>query len=1333
MSRRYIVYLNKRTIVVLACLCLYVTCLANNPNILFERIDSESGMDTDLLVEAVTDDWGYLWVSGYSGLYRFDGDNAYHYKSDPKSDCAIPAQTINTVFPLQDGAFLLGTTNGLSYYNPYSKCFSSLSTGAESCRLSSENIYEIESDISGNIWIGTRSGIDVYFPDLDEFKNIVDFDTIGRVRVRDMVAGPDGEMITAVLNGLLITEPNTRHTSFLELTSDKSNTIMDILAIGRGEYLVLARHGIYRFDLKTEKVDPAFSAFFPVDTDFTSIVKLKGDYFFGTKNRGLFQITEIGEVYNFTYRPSDPYSLSSNYITNLFADNDEKLWLTTKSGICLLDFNENAIKLISPAFESNIQRYDKLGRIGLDSRGGIWFSERKNGLFYLSGHGATSQAIRPPEGYDHGIYSQIPFLWGDNRGRLWMSSLSGIFIYDRLRDSWQELKHIPGVKTNRVNAIIHDKQRKDIVWISMNNGLVQYDLNSDSIQIFTADDSQDKLKDNNLINELAMDDSGRIWLTAGGFFNAQMGYFDTHSSTFNFYPYDPKDKVSKPGGRITGMVCNREGDMFAASNYGLVKYDNALDSFLIYSVGDGLQESSLMDVMLDDKEMVWMTAGDKLIRFNPSSESFAHYSMENVVRFNVQGGVSRGDSLLYFIGENGICYLNPNDLDEVKIPSPPVLRSFFINNENHSLPYGKGPVLDIAVDHKDKLLIFEFRNPDGLYSGSNNFAYRFSDDQEDWQFTGEMGNVSIANLKAGSHRLEVKTIDKSGTWSVDSLFLSIDKKAIWWASWWAKFIYSILGISIVSSIYIFYYERNTALREQAQLRELAQYKNQFFTNISHEFRTPLTLIKGPVEQLIKDAKDKKREDELPNLNRIATQSEAMLSLVNQIMELQKLDEGKLQLEEERFDLVSYLNYLMDSFRSASDYRSVSLQFDCEYSLLKVNMDKQKLYHIVSNLLSNALKFSPDNSTVQLILRMDGSDLYIEVVDEGVGIGDAFHEKIFTRFYQEPSTGLSTGGSGVGLSLSRELARFMGGELSVFSRVGEGAKFSLLLQPTVLALEIDDIHLGNDENTFRSSLNSSEKALGINTENLPLALIVEDHKEVGDFIEQILKLDYQVLRANDGIQGGQMAKEFVPEIIVTDLMMPGMDGLEMCQVIKEDILSSHIPIIMLTAKASVEQRIQGLRAGADDYLSKPFNEEELLVRMENLIRNRKALRKKISELGGEELPDLSTEEKIEAKFLGKVNSLILEKSGDGSFSIEGLCQDLQMSRTQLHRKLTGITGLSASKYIHKIRLEKAQEELKNEALNISEIAYSLGYNDPNYFSKVFTKYFGISPTKYRNSQ
>jgi signal transduction histidine kinase/DNA-binding response OmpR family regulator len=661
----------------------------------------------------------------------------------------------------------------------------------------------------------------------------------------------------------------------------------------------------------------------------------------------------------------------------------------------------------------------------------------------------------------------------------------------------------------------------------------------------------------------------------------------------------------------------------------------------------------------------------------------------------------------------------------------------------------------ITVSHKQNLVTLEFALMDFGTPQENRFRYRLQGVDPDWVNAGISHTANYAQLRPGKYLFEVQGNIGYGEWSASSTLL-ITVLPPWWASWWA---YSIYFLALVFAVYniIYFFKKRLLLQHQLKLKyeeanrlkELDAFKSHLFTNLTHEFRTPLTVILGMAKQLSKGSEQsavgEKEKGALANgLQLIESNGKNLLRLINQLLDLSKLENNSFRLHLKQDDIVPFVRYVTKSFLSYANSHNLSLRFFTQLESQMMDFDPEQIKQVLTNLISNALKFTPSGGEISVTLSSASGKLVIEVSDTGIGISAGDLPHIFDRFFQVDSTTTRLGqGTGIGLAHTQELVKIMGGGISVESELGKGTSIRVLLPITndmvvmregdsVLHATLPDSIKGNSkmEEEAESPALVEDIALDV---PLPELLIIEDNPDVVVYLQSCLEDAYQIEVAYNGRIGIEKAFERIPDFIICDVMMPEKDGYQVCDTLKNDERTSHIPIILLTAKADTFSRITGLRRGADAYLAKPFNEEELLVQISVLLDNRRRMAahfSKVLQNGHQPLladTSLPEEMQVEDAFMKKVKLILEANYTEETFSLPELCLEIGMSRSQLFRKMKALAGITPSDLIRSFRLNKARLLLENGMMTVAEVTYHVGFKDPSYFSKLFQEEFGVQPS------
>jgi signal transduction histidine kinase/DNA-binding response OmpR family regulator/streptogramin lyase len=780
----------------------------------------------------------------------------------------------------------------------------------------------------------------------------------------------------------------------------------------------------------------------------------------------------------------------------------------------------------------------------------------------------------------------------------------------------------------------------------------------------------------------------------------------------------------------TSIYRNNSGKTWLGSVLGFHEYEHSSDRLDIFeeSIGETVLE------IIEHKNYLWLFTYKGVIGFDPATSIFNKFNDFNdvgVFRQNVICREAAKDTTgrIWFLRENGIYHFHPDSIrDDPQLPilslqDLAINNTYLANQDRRRIYDQRHPMM---LDHAENNLTFSYV---GVYLKSpkdNTYAHQLTGRDDDWQYVGTERTARFNGLAPGSYTFKVKAANPDGVWSQPLLFAFVVRPPWYW-SWWTKTLYGLLCFGLVYTFYRFQLRRRLAESERLRLKELDDAKNQLYTNITHDFRTPLTIIQGMTEQI--KSKQYAQEKRLIQRN-----TQKLLQMVNQILDLAKLESGKLNLQLKQSDIIAFLKNEMTAYIALATSQNIALQFQCETDQLEMDFDPFLMRQILANLLSNALKFIAEDGAimvrVQKVEAGRSPQLLLAVEDTGKGIPEDQLDKIFDRYYQAPDADVySTVGTGIGLAHTKELVGLMGGEVSVKSVLNVGSTFSLVLPITQKAVKIStsEISPAYFENTAVSPLRAVDKQTTV-VENfdLPLVLIVEDNEDMIQYLIKCLQEDYRILTALNGAEGVKTALAHVPDLIISDVMMPEVDGFSLTVQLKNDERSSHIPIVLLTAKADQEAKIEGLQSGADTYIFKPFDRKEMLVRLAKLLELRKKLQQHYA--SPDQLELLSKEHlTIDEQFLKSVQLLIKEHLDDASYSVEQLAQDVNLSRAQLYRKIKALTDESVSAYMRLLRLTQAKKILQSHQFTVAEVAYKVGFNDPAYFSRCFSNLFGFPPS------
>jgi signal transduction histidine kinase/DNA-binding response OmpR family regulator len=840
------------------------------------------------------------------------------------------------------------------------------------------------------------------------------------------------------------------------------------------------------------------------------------------------------------------------------------------------------------------------------------------------------------------------------------------------------------------------------------------------------------------------------------------------SDVVEIIPVEPVNIILT--GSFVSCMDSRGTVWFGSHNMGLFKWvDDSLPDnrskgkWTIYTEMDGLAGNTIMRIEEDLNGNLWIGTLTGLSRFNPISETFTNFYTQNGLPSNtfLKSGARSPTGELFFGTTAGLVSFYPNSI-KLNTSIPPVrITSFKVHNQE-VIP-GEGSILNRSIQFTDEMHLSHNLNTftigfavlNYIEPERNQHKYMLEGLDEDWVFSGLRNNITYANLKPGNYVFRATGSNNDGVWNEEGVALSIRVMAPPWLKWWAYLIYGLILTGIIL-LYRHYLHSRAKLKtdlevqrvEKEKVLEIEQMKSQFFTNISHEFRTPLSLILGPINDIQK-RQDKLEEGDRTLLSIMKRNAGRLQQLINQLLDLSKLEKGKEKLQVQKGDLSVFIRSFVLSFLSLAETGQINYHYDIPNTSGTIYYDADKIEKILTNLVSNAFKFTPEGGEIKIGLKYksegkknEPSLAEIFVFDSGKGIPPEQIDKIFDRFYQISSSDTrEKEGTGIGLSLTKELVDIYRGEIRVDSKPGKGSKFIVTLPVSRDLFEADEIipapsgKQGKVE-TSRGEILEIPDYDGVyqpdtkpeSAKGQPVILIVEDNEDLRKYISRNLLHDYQIHEAENGKQGISQAIKTIPDVVITDVMMPEMDGMEMCRNMREDERTSHIPIIMLTAKADRQSKLAGLEMGADDYIIKPFDANELHSKVKNLIVRQNKMRERFNRAF------FMNKEEIEVKnadrrFIQKAQEILNAEISNPNFDIDRFSQRLGISRMQLYRKLKGLANQSPSEFIRNLRLKYSIFLLDEGYENITQIALHVGFNSPSYYSMCFRKLYGISPKEY----
>ncbi len=1290
------------------------------------------------------DRYGFIWLGG-NGLCRFDGYGTHEYLS--AADSTGGTGTVRALLEDRAGNIWVGTLGGLFRYDRHTDSLQPFFSEKLANQFgTTPNIWSLFEDSKGRLWVGGEDKLFVMSDPAAGKIDIVQGLHIGssfwsRAGVMDILENAAGRIFVASTDGVWeVGEDFSARKHLPEGYADSSAVFRtESAAWGKGDTLWLATpEGLWFFKTTNGHFQEQPMPENPRKLVSTVMTDAQGLLWVATKDE-VFQCRQTGRFKKVL--GDDHYLFDGIHV--LYQGRQGNLWFGSYHGAGMLDLKADSKLPFYQIGHGSPYQDNHFYRISQDSAGGFWFRMYRSGLGYCSELGGPFEVrLQLPVLY---FGEEVKGICTDADGNVWVITYTnGLFFFEKGRREYRRMEMGDSLRRIAIPSAIFPDNRDDrLLWISTRAGLCRLDRFTLQRRWFYPKNDLPWL-DLNAIGMMGQASDGSIWcdLSANG--NQIAGYFDREKEKFIAEGHLP-GRPETP--RIYQFQQTRPGEMWVATNRGMIIVDTERKTQRFWTIANGFPTNDPLSLTPDRKGNVWFVSGRKIYKFD--GRDFEIFEAdETIERFDNTSAALTREGLVAFGGVNGLHVFDPEKMEKDTVRPQVYLTGFRVFNKKKKLGAAYELVRELELPHSDKVFSFEFA---GLYfSNPQRIRYRHMLEgfEDAWVETGsDERRVTYTNLAPGDYTFKVVAVNSNGL-EGEALQIKLTILTPWYLSWWACIFYVLTFGGALFGIRQYDLRRKLARAEARRLKELDLVKTQLYTNITHEFRTPLTIILGMADQVKNDPRNWFNE----GLKLIRRNGQQLLQLVNQLLDLSKLESGHMPLKLVNGNVVGLLEYLTESFHSYADSKDIRLHFASDFKKLDMDYDPEKLQSVVSNLLSNAIKFTPAGGDVYLDLRFKNDDLrlreqaghsivnrkseiVIQIRDNGPGIAPEHLPHIFDRFYQVDATATRRGGgTGIGLALTKELVKLMDGDISVESEVGKGTKFSLLLPVTQTApiASAEDVSLlpVPISETILVETPAVEKDPGVPHGEMPLVLLIEDNADVITYLTSFLSGDYRIAAATDGRQGIEQAIELTPDLVVSDVMMPEKDGFEVCETLKADERTSHIPIILLTAKSDTAARIEGLTHGADAYLAKPFNKEELLVRMEKLIELRQRLQahySKVGELMAIVKKPILTPEEI---FLQKLISIVEENLSDEHFGLPDLCRKAGLSRSQVFRKLKALTGQSATKFIRSIRLEKGRVMLETSGKTVSEVAFAVGFNSPSYFTRMFGREFGVAPSEVR---
>lgn len=1355
--------------------------LASQPErLLFQEITYETGLPFVRCYGIYQDPKGFIWMSSDVGLHRYDGNEFKSYIHNKDDENSLREGRVNSTFIDSRNNFWVATASGVNRFLEDENRFIPVPMIYEPIGISSESALRFFENEQNELYLHCHFSIYKYDPDAEIFNRIIT--NIREIDQADFVFESliqSGENFVLATSGRGLVVFNTSKHTFKSYGSQQigSMVVSRIFRSSSGQLWMGTDNGLVLIDQMVDLFSEKEVDFRKIEatlhTRITAIAEDQQGYIWAASDgKGIFRIDpESMDVINYQHN-GEPGNIMSNKALLLYIDNQNNLWTFFGNyGFNVANLNYKGIfrtytssaksdyRLSGDIVTSFVENDKNDFWIGTDGHGLNYFDTRQDKFIHF---------FADPNNPNSLTSNVILSLYLDSNKILWIGTFQGgVNRYDTERGQFDSFIHDESARNcisgNDVMSILEDDDG-NLLFLTNSNGLNIYNRSTGVFRIINSNIQDKKKLSHNGGTVLFKDHAGNIWI--GTYYG--LNRMDAKTRDITKYIHDPNDPESISTYSIDCIFEDSQKRIWVGTPKGLNMLDNQRGIFKRFTTLDGLPDDQINSLIEDDFGYLWMGTNKGLSKLDLNTFEIKNYG-DN---YNLPGHVlvpraamKSSNGLLYFGGNRGFTTFNPNQENFIIDQAPLYFTDFKIFDESvKPLQQLNGRVIltkdisntqSITIQNVHRSFSLTFSSLDFAKIRKAEFFYMLEGFDNEWRKTTTPNRtLYYTNLNPGKYRLIVRSNPYETGIHEERVEMNIRILPPWYQTWWAYLSYLILFALIIWTIAVVSLNRikltHSLFIEKTQKEreiEIGKIKDNFYTSITHEFRTPLTLVLGPLETIIERYK---HDDFLSNhIQLIKKNTTRLLVLINELLDFKKLEAKAMHLKVEEYNFSEFLTQIAQNFKSYSNSRNINFTIEIPDNKIILWFDRNKLEKVFYNLLSNAFKYTPDGGSVKCRLKTHSDDFVsVSISDSGIGIPETEMENVFNKYYSALNA-MGYQSTGLGLFLSKEIIELHKGAINASNNEDAGATFEVILRPGNSHFNNADLAgsgtsgSGSDDFALAPSLyqmdSDNEQIAEFDPENpdsdKPIVLIVEDNEDVRFFIKTELSAGYIVLEAVDGLKGLEIARDKIPDLIISDIMMPKMDGRTLCHALKSDELTSHIPIIMLTALSDIENRIAGLEMGADSYISKPFHPRHLHIRIKKLLQLRMVLQDKYSnqlEPGNSAFTYTAGEvEKLSADelFFQRLVKTIENNISDSNYQVDDLCHEIGMNYLQLYRKVKAITDMSIKQFIQNIKMQRAAKMLESGKFNISEVAYDVGFSSPAYFSETFKKHFSITPTEY----
>lgn len=1299
----------------------------------------EQGLTNNAVTCITQDRYGFMWMGTYDGLNRYDGDQFKTFRNIWGNGKSLVNNHIKALHAANNKIFV-GTQKGLVYFDYADAGFHPLYllSKNKAARITA-SINQIISDNSVNIYVAAEGLGLIVFNSTDTVgRQVLPALKQGAYTVQSMVKDKANK-IWLYANGIGLCQYNGSTQKLVKVSNEPSSSNC-LLSDAENNIWIGSDNGLFIYQQALGKISRFDNASHKLSSTniFNLTLAKNGEVWIATNGAGVNIWNSRTQKIKYLLPGETKNTLRSGAVTAVYEDVEQRKWIATlRGGVNVIDSRNLPFHLIThDAFNKNSLVNNFIISFCEDEQRNIWIGTDGGGISYWNtkANTFTNYVHEPNAGFLSSNFAVS--ILNDYNNQVWVATFGGGI--DAFNKSTQRFKHYSCYKLGSATEETHfwklyeDAQHRLWATSTWGGALYLYNREADKFELFD--------KTLTSVHELYQDHTGQLW---GGNYT-KLIKLDIVHKRHRYIMLGQAVRAIKEDARHNLWIGTEGG--------GLIQYNPKTNSQKRYTQINGLPSNSILNILIDNDGNVWCTTYNGLSEFQVKAGKFANYYASDGLQsnqFNYNAALKLSSGKMLVGGINGFNIFSPDSI-KPNLHEPQLqFTDLKINNQSieQTKAYSQKQPLyalkQITIPFNEATIGINYTALEYSFPEKIRYAYFLEGWDHGWNDVGNIKSAYYTRLNEGEYTLKIKSTNTAGNWSSKILTISIVVLPPWYRTWWAYFIY---GISIISAAVAFgiYRKRQIQLKYEVEFANLKMEKEKeanekklsFFTNVSHEFRTPLTLIINPIKDLLNQ--NTSNADEL---NIIYRNAKRLLGLVDHLLLFRKTESENTELKVVKFNFYELCKDVFMCFTHQAKIKHISYTLNSKSESIDVYVDREKIEIALFNLISNAIKFTPDGGSIMLSVKEDNTSVYFEITDSGVGITADAGEKLFDKYYQVKASNSLKTGFGIGLYLVKTFIESHKGTITYTSANNRGTTFTLCLPKgrqhlsNAIILETIDVHPSlltevlidhdNVENTVVEPVTNNLELLISDHQSI---LIIDDNKEIRTYIKKIFAADYTVLEAGSGEVGLDLIRKHLPDVIICDIVMQGLSGLELCHIVKEDSATSHIPIILLTGESAPSIRLKGIEEGAVDFISKPFDKELLIARVKGIIKNKSELQnyfyKEVTLKGSSK--NVSEEHK---NFLYKCIQIIENAIGDPNFDVGTIADQMGMSYSSLYKKVKTITGQSINGFIRFVRLRKAAELMINTACNVNEAAFRVGYNDIKYFREHFNKQFGVNPSEF----